>query len=120
MFILLISRGIPSDKDPQWGCFERDQALALHKAGHKVVVLSVDSRVKVKNRKLGISHKNIEGSQIFDMVYMIVRHQNHLHIGDGEVIILQPFFDGSPPYPHIYKKGCLFISQIVTVPVTAA
>lgn len=69
MFILLISRGIPSDKDPQWGCFERDQALALHKAGHKVVVLSVDSRVKVKNRKLGISHKNIEGVDLYNLYW---------------------------------------------------
>ena len=69
MFILLISRGIPFDKDPQWGCFERDQALALHKAGHKVVVLSVDSRVKVKNRKLGISHKNIEGVDLYNLYW---------------------------------------------------
>ena len=69
MFILLISRGIPSDKDPQWGCFERDQALALHKAGHKVVVLSVDSRVRVKNRKLGISHKNIEGVDLYNLYW---------------------------------------------------
>ena len=69
MFILLISRGIPSDKDPQWGCFERDQALALHKAGHKVVVLSVDSRVRVKNRKLGISHKNIKGVDLYNLYW---------------------------------------------------
>ena len=69
MFILLISRGIPSDKDPQWGCFERDQALALHKAGHRVVVLSVDSRVRVKNRKLGISHKNIEGVDLYNLYW---------------------------------------------------
>lgn len=69
MFILLISRGIPSDKDPQWGCFERDQALALHKAGHKVVVLSVDSRVKVKNRKLGISHRNIDGVDLYNLYW---------------------------------------------------
>lgn len=69
MFILLISRGIPSDKDPQWGCFERDQALALHKAGHKVVVLSVDSRVRVKNRKLGISHRNIDGVDLYNLYW---------------------------------------------------
>ena len=69
MFILLISRGIPSDKDPQWGCFERDQALALHKAGHKVVVLSVDSRVRVKNRKLGISYRNIDGVDLYNLYW---------------------------------------------------
>ena len=71
MFILLISRGIPSDKDPQWGCFERDQAMALHKVGHRVVVLSVDSRVRVKNRKLGISHKSRKNLQTFVSIITI-------------------------------------------------
>ena len=47
MYILLISRGIPSEKDPLWGCFEFDQARALRSIGHKVVVLSVDEREKV-------------------------------------------------------------------------
>ena len=67
MFILLISRGIPSDKDPQWGCFERDQALALHRAGHKVVVLSVDSRAKFRSSKFGISHKLINGVYFYNI-----------------------------------------------------
>ena len=67
MFILLISRGIPSDHDPQWGCFERDQALALHNAGHKVVVLSVDSRAKFHSSKFGISHKLINGVDFYNL-----------------------------------------------------
>ena len=67
MFVLLISRGIPSDNDPQWGCFERDQALALHKAGHKVVVLSVDSRAKFHSSKFGISHKLINGVDFYNL-----------------------------------------------------
>ena len=67
MFVLLISRGIPSDNDPQWGCFERDQALALHKAGHKVVVLSIDSRAKFYSTKLGISHKIIDGVDFYNL-----------------------------------------------------
>ena len=36
MFIALISRGVPSKRDPQWGCFEKDQAEALVAVGHKV------------------------------------------------------------------------------------
>lgn len=67
MFILLISRGIPSDNDPQWGCFERDQALALHNAGHKVVVFSVDSRAKFHSSKFGISHKLINGVDFYNL-----------------------------------------------------
>lgn len=69
MHILLISRGIPSKKDPQWGCFERDQAVALAKAGHKVVVLSVDSRVRFSWRRLGISHENIDGVDFYNLFW---------------------------------------------------
>lgn len=59
MFILMISRGIPTPEDPQWGCFEKDQAEALVAAGHKVVVVSVDSRFRFTYRKLGTTHENI-------------------------------------------------------------
>mgnify|MGYP003300438826 CR=1 FL=1 len=60
MYILIISRGIPTAKEPQWGCFEQDQAEALQRAGHKVVVASIDSRFMMKWRKIGIvcCHKN--------------------------------------------------------------
>ena len=54
MFILLISRGVPTKRDPQWGCFERDQANALRALGHKVVVVSVDTRFRLFYRKFGI------------------------------------------------------------------
>lgn len=56
MFILMISRGIPSKKHPQWGCFEKDQAEALASIGHKVVVLSIDGRFLLEKRKIGLTH----------------------------------------------------------------
>ncbi len=59
MFILIISRGIPSPQFPQWGCFEKDQAEALAAIGHKVVVASVDGRFLLKWRKIGITHRQI-------------------------------------------------------------
>ncbi len=40
MQIFIIARGYPTKQNPQWGCFEKDQALALNKMGHKVVILS--------------------------------------------------------------------------------
>ena len=55
MYILIISRGIPSKKHPQWGCFEQDQAEALASIGHKVVVASVDTRFLWEWRKIGIT-----------------------------------------------------------------
>ena len=55
MYILLISRGIPSVKDPQWGCFEFDQARALVGLGHKVVVACLDRRFRFQLKHFGIS-----------------------------------------------------------------
>lgn len=66
MFIVLISRGVPSKRDPQWGCFEKDQAEALVAVGHKVVVISVDSRFRMYWRKLGISHCRLNGVDYYD------------------------------------------------------
>ena len=66
MFIVLISRGVPSKRDPQWGCFEKDQAEALTNLGHKVVVISVDSRFRTYWRKLGITHCCINGIDYYN------------------------------------------------------
>lgn len=61
MKIFFVSRGWPSEQEPQWGCFERDQALALRKMGHQVVVLSVDVRFRTKyKRHYGIK-KSLHG-----------------------------------------------------------
>lgn len=65
MKILLISRGWPSKTSPQWGCFERDQALALKKLGHEVIIMSIDGRLGHFNRKLGISYIKESGICIY-------------------------------------------------------
>lgn len=70
MFILLISRGTPSKYDPQWGCFEKDQAEALVSLGHKVIVVSVDSRFRLIPRKLGITHAVINGIDYYTSFFI--------------------------------------------------
>lgn len=62
----MISRGVPTPDEPQWGCFEQDQAEALCMAGHKVVVVSVDSRFKLKWRKLGVKHESKNGVDYYN------------------------------------------------------
>ena len=66
----MIARGYPSQKDPQWGCFEKDQAEALQKAGHEVVVLSVDVRFRWYNRKIGITYRVVNGVSVYDSFLM--------------------------------------------------
>lgn len=67
MNILLFSRGYPSTKDPQWGCFERDQAKALQKIGHKVTIMSVDGRFRSYYRKHGVTYINESGIDIYNI-----------------------------------------------------
>lgn len=68
MFILMISRGYPSEKDPQWGCFEKDQAEALADYGHKVIVVSIDNRLKKYRGKLGVHHFFHNGVEFYNLV----------------------------------------------------
>lgn len=66
MKIFFVSRGWPSEKEPQWGSFERDQAIALAALGHQIIVLSVDVRAKFGFRKYGISSQQENGIRIYN------------------------------------------------------
>ena len=70
MNVLMISRGFPTKKYPQWGCFEKDQAEALAKIGHNVVVVSVDSRFLFSWRKLGITHISENGVNYYNSFWI--------------------------------------------------
>lgn len=67
MKIFLFSRGYPSEKDSQWGCFERDQAMALKTMGYEVVVMCIDGRFKFFKRKSGISHISDHGIEVYNI-----------------------------------------------------
>lgn len=67
MKIFFIARGWPTKTDPQWGCFERDQAIALSKLGHQIVLLSVDSRFRRFFRKYGISKVEEDGIVAYNL-----------------------------------------------------
>lgn len=68
MKILFISRGYPTVLEPQWGCFERDQAIALKKMGHEIIFLSLDCRfaLKHKNNKFGFQYRYQDGFHIYN------------------------------------------------------
>lgn len=76
MKIAIISNGFPDKREPQWGCFERDQALALSDQGHQVSVLFTDKRFRTYWRKIGFSHireKSIDAYGIFIMPTQWIR-----------------------------------------------
>ncbi len=67
MRIFVISRGCPTPSDPTWGCFELDQAQALSQLGHEVIMLSVDTRTRLRWRKIGISEHTYGRVHALDM-----------------------------------------------------
>ncbi len=66
MKIFFVARGWPSEREPQWGCFERDQALALKALGHHVVVMSVDRRFRNHKRFYGVTKRLNDGIPHYD------------------------------------------------------
>lgn len=68
MKILMISRGVPSKFHPHWGCFEKDQAEALAAYGHKIIVISVDTRLRFHRGRLGLHHIVDNGVEYYNYV----------------------------------------------------
>lgn len=67
MFVLVVSRGHPSHRWPQYGIFEFDHAKVLRNSGKKVVFASVDLRSVRRWRKWGINFKEIDNIRIYDI-----------------------------------------------------
>lgn len=66
----MIVRGFPTSRNPQWGCFEKDQAEALVKYGHKVVAMSVDARLERHRGRLGMHHFENAGVSYYNYVML--------------------------------------------------
>ena len=65
MRILFISRGWPSEQQPQCGNFERDQAIALSERGHQVISLYLDVHPEFHSKKLGITREQKDGVVVY-------------------------------------------------------
>lgn len=98
MYILLLTRGIPTKRYPQWGCFEKDQAEALAGYGHKVVCMSVDARFIYQIRRIGITQKVISSVHYYN-IFLASGKLLRLILGDRlykKCIEYQ--------YRHLYKR----------------
>ncbi len=67
MTILIISRGLPDEKNPMNGIFEFDQAKALSGIGLKVAYFAIDFRAIWHKRKLGAYHCIKDGVACYGM-----------------------------------------------------
>lgn len=66
MNILIISRGTPSLHDPQWGNFEKEQAIALVNYGHQVIMMSINRKFRWKNW-FGLEVKEDDGIKSYNL-----------------------------------------------------
>ncbi|MGN1268080.1 MAG: glycosyltransferase [Candidatus Aphodocola sp.] len=72
MKVLLVTRGYPQKHNKNLGLFERDQAIALKKAGHDVAYAVVDIRSIRRKRKFGFNYYIDEnGIKVFEMNWPI-------------------------------------------------
>lgn len=65
MKIVIMANGYPNQHDPQWGCFEKDQAVALQNLGHDVSIMYVDRRFRTYWRKIGLTRFIDDGITVF-------------------------------------------------------
>ncbi|MBU3190962.1 glycosyltransferase [Clostridium bowmanii] len=65
MYIMIISRGFPTNKYKMNGIFEFDQAKALAKAGSKVVFAAIDMRSIRRWRKWGLERHEVDGVNVY-------------------------------------------------------
>ncbi len=70
MKVLIVANGYPDKREPQFGCFERDQAIALSKLGHEVSILYVDGRFRTYWRPIGIRKKRVNGLDVYGIFIM--------------------------------------------------
>lgn len=64
MFVVIVARGVPSERTPLWGIFELDQARALRAAGHRVVIAALDVRSARRRRPFGLRHDVVAGIDV--------------------------------------------------------
>lgn len=64
MFIVIVARGVPSERTPLWGIFELDQARALRAAGHRVVIAALDVRSVRRRGGIGLQHDVVAGIDV--------------------------------------------------------
>lgn len=78
MYVLIISRGYPSQKYKMNGIFEFDQARALKSAGHKVIYAAIDVRSIRRWRSWGIEKKKIDNIDVYAINIPVGRVPNRV------------------------------------------
>lgn len=110
MYILIVARNYPKEKEPLLGIFEFDQAKALRNFGHKVVYLSLDLRSIFRKRRLGVYWSVFNEINILNISLPLGKISNVLRYLIGK-IALSIYFEeiqkkhGKPDIIHAHFTG---------------
>ena len=112
MKVAIISRGIPTSKDPVYGIFEFDQAKALAKKGIDVAFIAIDFRSWTVKRKYGLFQYEREGVHVFELSLPINRYRKTIPILQRLLLIpframLKTFGKPDVVHAHFYKIGAI-------------
>lgn len=66
MYILELSRGVPTEKYTLNGIFEFNQAKALHNGGNKIIFCALDMRSFRRKRKMGMQNFSKDGIDVYN------------------------------------------------------
>lgn len=116
MFILIVSRGFPSSLDVMNGNFEADQAKALHALGHKVVVISVDRRLRAKDRHIGINHRIVDGIDVYNFFMIPIPVKTLYKIGYFYILLVARLFSSVILKNH-GKPDIIHAHYLYTMPI---
>lgn len=112
MKVAIISRGIPTPKDPIYGIFEFDQAKALANKGVEVAFIVIDFRSWAARRKYGLSQYEREGVHVFELSLPINRYRKTIPILQRLLLVpframLKSFGEPDVVHAHFYKIGAI-------------
>jgi len=118
MFILVVSRGYAEKNNPMLGIFEMDQALALQKCGHKVILVSIDLRSIRRKRKLGFTHLHKKEIEVYNFSFPLGRVPAQILLWIGRIGIRKLYKrilreHGAPDILHAHFTGIASIAAIL-------
>lgn len=118
MYILIVSRGYPTEKYPLNGIFEFDQAKALHNFGHKIVYISLDLRSIRRVRRFGKCWVKKEGIDILSMSIPLGPFPENILSFIGKLALKNIYGDiikkhGKPEIIHAHFSGIGFMATIL-------
>ena len=117
---MIVSGGYAEKSNPLLGIFELDQALALQKHGHKIILTSIDLRSIRRKRKLGFSHLYHKGIEVYNFSFPLGRVPKQISLWIGRFGLKRIYkkilkANGIPDVIHAHFYNIAAIAAILKI-----